>query len=152
MRDIKFRTWDGQNMVPCGIANSIGHPIRTNTCDFEQMTLDAILLPKDTPVMQFTGLLDKNGKEIFEGDILNLEFSRISKQESYFTVIFKDGCFGVTPLGIKYAGCENFIKDESRVFSAFFHNDYHKLLGFPAEVMGNIHEHKHLLSNQEEKA
>ena len=36
-------------------------------------------------VMQFTGLLDRNGKEIYEGDVIRAEFSFID---------FCEGCLG----------------------------------------------------------
>lgn len=53
-REIKFRAWSRENkiMVTC---NQV--PV-------------GMLNKYDDPVMQFTGLLDKNGKEIFEGDII----------------------------------------------------------------------------------
>ena len=50
MREIKFRAWDGREMIDCA---SDATP--------------------ETPfwiIMQFTGLLDKKGKEIYEGDIM----------------------------------------------------------------------------------
>jgi uncharacterized phage protein (TIGR01671 family) len=72
MREIKFRVWDGTLMlpaesiqfdtetveviIPCDAFGCEGHPIEY---DFGNVVL-----------MQYTGLCDKNGKEIYEGDII----------------------------------------------------------------------------------
>ena len=73
MREIKFRAWDKENkqwlrdsFLLCsygGKDNSI--EISTESCGTEHGQRDC-----DIDLMQFTGLLDKNGKEIYDGDFL----------------------------------------------------------------------------------
>ncbi len=64
MRPIKFRVWDGVNMVyPDWFATNMNGK-------FWQMELNKNYDSEIYPIMQFTGLLDRNGKEIWEGDVV----------------------------------------------------------------------------------
>ena len=66
-REIKFRAWDKNPNCPYPM---IANPLQR--CDaFDVLNKKSIY--KDWVLMQFTGLLDKNGKEIYEGDIVGEE-------------------------------------------------------------------------------
>jgi len=65
MRELKFRAWDTFNgcFVYADMATLCDGP---HPCDF-RLTVNA---DQVAGVEQYTGIKDKNGKEVFEGDIL----------------------------------------------------------------------------------
>ena len=73
MREIKFRIWD----------------INARKW-LKSFNIDLLDIPKFNlaEVNQYTGLKDKNNKEIYEGDILFESFG-----ERYYKVIFENGSF-----------------------------------------------------------
>lgn len=113
-RLIKFQGVDENNKLHDLIAINWGN--MTGLCEVEGMIGTSWCLFKE--FRQFTGLLDKNGKEIYEGDIVRL--NRFSKN---YKCVFSDGAFKVG----------DWIVTEANVYNKFF------------EVIGNRYEHPHLL-------
>ena len=86
---------------------------------------------------QYTGLTDKNGRKIFEGDIIHLEYSQVFFGGVYFgeytaEVSYKEGCF-ITD------GINN--GDEIETPLSGFNND-------EVEIIGNIHDNPELLGGE----
>jgi len=84
VRKVKFRAWDKVNK----------EMYEVKFLEWEQRGKKRVS-PAD-PIMQFTGLLDKNGKEIYEGDIVRWKDPYGASQKYTQQVIFSDGCFKVS--------------------------------------------------------
>lgn len=119
MREIKFRAWDlkTKKMHTAENINFCGR--KTVTVQYnpvKKICLDSAIL------MQYTGVKDKNGAEIYEGDILLDDFA-----EEYYIVKFFDGAF--------IAECDGVIYDLADV-------------ALITTVVGNIYENPELVSNE----
>ena len=79
-------------------------------------------------IMQSTGLVDKNGKEIFDGDIVKMS-KDVYSEPTYYEVVRHRG--GAYRLESKQHGCELWLR----------HTD--------CEVVGNIYENPELLEDKE---
>ena len=125
-RIIRFRAWnkDTNRMIALKAIT----PLATNIGEGG----DGLYLPFEDYIIleQFTGLLDKNGKDIYEGDILE------SKSDSYLVVeyIVEDAAFFATRYPQKFSVLLRTRSSESK----------------RGEVIGNIHENAELLKKEQQ--
>jgi uncharacterized phage protein (TIGR01671 family) len=88
-----------------------------------------VIIDDDTELMQFTGLKDKDGKEIYEGDIVKYnKFDIDNSPFIYGIVIFEDGIYWVDGDSDIEEACY-----KTTLINCFNHN---------AEIIGNIYEAK----------
>lgn len=93
-REIKFR---GKDHKDNWVYGSLVSDAETYICDHSLPSdpeLPLISVDKKT-VGQFTGLHDKNGKEIYEGDVVNYVFDGIIFIDNGTYVFFDRGYFGI---------------------------------------------------------
>lgn len=123
-RVIKFRAWDGQKMYLPEYSGredfhllADGTIVETHEYGYERHELTS---PRHGwMLMQFTGLTDRKGVEIYEGDLAQ-------NDKKVGVVVWHNGGFYINPQNtLHYFGLE------------FWKNNI--------EVIGNIHEHSDLL-------
>ena len=148
MREIKFRVWDKEdkNMsIPFDIFD-----FSQDESGFKWFGNTNVDDKENIVILQFTGLKDKNGKEIFEGDIIN-HHGFISK----FIVTFgsyKRKNFSNHDRQVKHHGWYgepiSEFDDKTRIE---WNDSIESLVNFRngVEVIGNIYENPELLEDEE---
>ncbi len=132
-RELKFRAWDGRRMKIDGFIIWDGKPH-----EFSEYSRDDVY-KRDWHLMQYTGLRDKNGREIYEGDILvtsGLTNPLSGETENTLSEVMYKGPFLVYwPIG----GTEASSLEELIGWRTDIDDD--------AEVVGNRYENPELLSS-----
>lgn len=118
-RIIKFRAWDNERKVMTESKDIIN--LCGNTSE---------QLKEDSPfwvLEQFTGLKDKNGKEIYEGDVVFDQMRGYEKRKSVVQWDIINPCFVLKRIDNKYNHID-------------YEYDFNKCDSMTIEVIGNIHQ------------
>lgn len=129
MREIKFRAWNKRdNVMEYNVNVNKGKPVKQGYQWFNAENTETVY---HSLLQQYTGLIDKNGKEIYEGDVLEAEHKlKTQKFKRKYQVIFNEKGYWDAislddkPVRLCYAGFDK------------------------CEVIGNIYENPELLEVQ----
>lgn len=126
MREIKFRAWTGDKMISGDVDLDSDHSGPSNNTETISMSgLAQMYERKGWELMQFIGLQDKLGKDIYEDDLIK------SPKGEIFRVMYD-------------ARMSQFVMEDLGRTA----EDYSYPAGFAyteAEVVGNFHQNKELL-------
>jgi len=121
MREIKFRAWDKVFNLMWD-KNSFTSGKTSVLFDWIERNKD----PKGIILMQYTGLKDKNGKEIYEGDICGSE--AVYSDNFQYEIRYGDGKY--------YISNENGVQDDLI---------REVIRMYKLEIIGNIYENPELI-------
>lgn len=138
MRELKFRIWDNSHnefIRPdyglIGFCYPLDGRIAVLTANSDPI--------EDCDIEQYTGLKDKNGKDIYEGDVVDvISPTKLRGVEEHKIWVCR--------FGIKRAGFVLNRETNSRIFSLTFGEINAKNIA--VEVIGNIHENADLLEGK----
>jgi uncharacterized phage protein (TIGR01671 family) len=120
MRTIKFRAWD----------TALNQMLSWEyICKPEPFIMHRYFMDDDVDLMQFTGLLDKNGKEIYEGDLVKGEMTY--SEPKVQKVQWDRGFTGFAPFNDYDTDCQEYYDTDG------------------CEVIGNIYENPELKEAQQ---
>jgi len=133
MREIEFKFWQKED-------KEMSEPMTLEDGFTGGQPSAYCFLERDCVALQYTGLTDKNGAKIYEGDILNYKVHedinnwaspRVFKPKHAFVVEFKNG---------------SFVNDCEQSISEWINNIVTKKVEH--EVIGNIHQHPELMKGE----
>lgn len=139
MRDIKFRIWDGAKNEWLASSNKDALPYYGFALVGEVMTVQSPpywSLDEGNIVEQFTGLKDKNGTEIYEGDIIVQKSLGSNKSECRGKITYKED----------HAAFMFEVYERGKPVMWLFLNEFNPEK--TCEVIGNIHENPELLEEK----
>ena len=123
MRKIKFRAWDKENEKMMKVSS-----LHLENKEISVKENGTFHLFRMQDLMQYTGVKDKNGKEIYENDLISCN------KHKNIVVFFEGGCFKV-----------KYLRNSTTTITCTLNSFLEK---YKCKISGNIYEHPELLEEQ----